>query len=166
MVFALSGAVWIECQYCQAACLSSCRWIPGLSCVHPVPNSYSSPCLNTQIFCDFRFLWLQVYCGSFCLLFYAVFQKWKEIIAILHKPISTDLMMHGRPYTIVLMPINSWIQKHNRGLSLFKINQRGFRLKALYLIPLNKHVQFHSHFKTITESLFQSPLKLMPLFLL
>lgn len=37
MVFALSGALWIECQYCQAACLSFCRWIPdsnsSLSCL-------------------------------------------------------------------------------------------------------------------------------------
>lgn len=52
---------------------------------------------------------------------FILFSKLKRntVIAFLHKSISTHLMMHGKPYIIILTPINSWIQKHNRGLSLF-----------------------------------------------
>lgn len=38
MVFALSGALGIECRHCQAPCLSTWRWIPD-------SYSFSSSCL-------------------------------------------------------------------------------------------------------------------------
>lgn len=42
------------------------------------------------------------------------------------------------------MLIISRIQRRIRGLSPFMINQKHLRVKALYLIPLNKCVQFHT----------------------
>lgn len=70
--------------------------------------------------------------------------KWTEIKAIIHKFISKDLIMHKRPYYIIFILIISWIQRHIRGLSPFMINQKHLRVKAFYLIPLNKCVQFHT----------------------
>lgn len=70
--------------------------------------------------------------------------KWIEIIAITHKSISKGLILHKRPYYIIFILIISWIQRHIRGFSPFMINQKHLRVKALYLIPLNKCVQFHT----------------------
>lgn len=73
MVFALSGALWIECQYCQAACLSFCRWIPD-----------SNSSLSCLLYFTLSCIWL-----PFC---YAL--KWIDVIALPQKSISTDLIIY------------------------------------------------------------------------
>lgn len=45
MVFALSGALGIECRHCQAACLSAWRWIPDSYSSSSPASYYPSPCL-------------------------------------------------------------------------------------------------------------------------
>lgn len=94
------------------------------------PVFYTSPCLA---------------CGYlFC---YAL--KWIDVIALTQKSISTDLIIYiyiyiKNPLLHYCTLIISWIQRHIRGLSPFMINQKHLRIKALYLIPLNKFIQFHA----------------------
>lgn len=66
--------------------------------------------------------------------------------AITHKSICKDLIMNKRPYHIIFILIISRIQKHIKALIPFMINQRHSRVNALYLIPLNKSVQFHTDY--------------------
>lgn len=112
MVSALSGAARIECQHSQ-------------------PQQ-----MNTRQLCPLHvssMFWLLPHLLC-CVL------KWKEIKAITHKSISTDLIMHNRPHYIIFTAIISRTQRHIRDFSLFMINQRNFRLKVLYLMSLNKCV--------------------------
>lgn len=105
MVFALSGALGIECQHCQEAWLSA-WWIPDSS-------SLSSPLLLLSL--TLPRMWIE----------------WTEITAITHKSIYKDLIMNKDPITLflysllveyksILRPLSLlWLTKSTWGWSLY-----------------------------------------------
>lgn len=85
MICALSGAPGIKCRRCQAACLSTRRWIPG-----SYSSSSSRPLLSFTL------------SPTDCSLTYSAYSPLKrtEIAAIMHKSISKDLITHQRPHWV------------------------------------------------------------------